>query len=74
MTPYYEQDGITIYHGDCRKVLAELPDESVNCCVTSPPYWGLRDYGTAAWVGGDDGCDHKGNPLASSSSSLAGVA
>ena len=35
-----------------------LADESVHCCVTSPPYWGLRDYGTATWVGGDEGCDH----------------
>ncbi|MCK4826343.1 site-specific DNA-methyltransferase, partial [bacterium] len=30
----------------------------VNCVVTSPPYWGLRDYGTAKWVGGDNECDH----------------
>ena len=35
-------------------------------CVTSPPYYGLRDYGTAKWVGGDFNCDHVGakvNPL-----------
>lgn len=37
-----------------------MPDESINCCVTSPPYWGLRDYGTASWEGGDEGCDHDG--------------
>jgi site-specific DNA-methyltransferase (cytosine-N4-specific) len=36
-----------------------LADKSVQCVVTSPPYWGLRDYGTATWVGGDEGCDHK---------------
>jgi site-specific DNA-methyltransferase (cytosine-N4-specific) len=30
--------------GDCRKLLQLLPEESVQCCVTSPPYWGLRDY------------------------------
>lgn len=36
-----------------------MPDESVNCVITSPPYWGLRDYGTATWVGGDPGCSHK---------------
>jgi site-specific DNA-methyltransferase (cytosine-N4-specific) len=35
-----------------------LKDESVQCVVTSPPYWGLRDYGTARWEGGDEGCDH----------------
>ncbi len=28
------------------------------CCVTSPPYWGLRDYGTGTWVGGDPECSH----------------
>ena len=37
--------------GDCRKVLRRLPDESVQCCVTSPPYWGLRDYGVQGQLG-----------------------
>jgi site-specific DNA-methyltransferase (adenine-specific) len=36
---------VTILTGDCREVLKTLPDASVNCCITSPPYWGLRDYG-----------------------------
>jgi len=31
-------------HGDCRDVLCQVPDGSVHCCVTSPPYWGLRSY------------------------------
>jgi len=44
--------------GDCLDVLRTLPDASVHCCVTSPPYWGLRDYGTAKWDGGDPACDH----------------
>ena len=35
---------VEIKHGDCRQVLKTLPDCSVNCCVTSPPYWGLRSY------------------------------
>lgn len=35
---------IRILHGDCREVMKTLPDESVDCCVTSPPYWGLRSY------------------------------
>src|SRR3954468_16317497 len=39
------------YVGDCRALLAELPDESVNCVVTSPPYWGLRDYGVEGQLG-----------------------
>ena len=42
---------VTIRHGDCREVLRTLPDESVHCCVTSPPYWGLRDYGVAGQLG-----------------------
>ena len=41
----------TLYLGDAMTVLATLPDCSVNCCVTSPPYWGLRDYGTAGQLG-----------------------
>ncbi len=45
--------------GDCRKTLKKLADQSVHCCVTSPPYWGLRDYGTATWEGGDVGCNHQ---------------
>ncbi len=35
-----------------------LADESVHMVVTSPPYWALRDYGTAMWVGGEAGCNH----------------
>lgn len=41
----------TIIKGDCRDVLRTLPDESVHCVVTSPPYWGLRDYGVAGQLG-----------------------
>lgn len=44
--------------------LAELPAGSVRTCVTSPPYWGLRDYGTASWEGGNPDCDHLGKPMA----------
>jgi DNA modification methylase len=47
-----------IMHGDVLEVLKTLPDESVDCIITSPPYYGLRDYGTAKWEGGDEGCDH----------------
>src|ERR1043166_900726 len=38
-------DPLTIIHGDAFSSLRRLPDESVQCCVTSPPYWSLRDYG-----------------------------
>lgn len=47
-----------ILEGDVMEMLRTLPDESVQCVVTSPPYWGLRDYGTAQWQGGDVLCDH----------------
>src|SRR5579863_7645421 len=37
--------------GGSRKLLRTLPDDSVQCCVTSPPYWGLRDYAHLSQVG-----------------------
>ena len=42
---------VRIIQGDCRATLKTLADASINCCVTSPPYWGLRDYGNAAQIG-----------------------
>jgi len=48
-----------IYIGDARQRLAELPAGSARTCVTSPPYFGLRDYGTASWEGGDPECEHR---------------
>lgn len=42
---------VRILIGDCREKLRELPDASVHCCVTSPPYFGLRDYGVAGQMG-----------------------
>ena len=36
--------GQPIICGDCRTALRDLPDQRVQCCVTSPPYWGLRSY------------------------------
>lgn len=50
----------TLLTGDALTVLKTLPAQSVHCVVTSPPYWGLRDYGTAKWKGGDSKCDHAG--------------
>lgn len=41
----------TIFNKDCIEGLKELPDASVNCCVTSPPYFGLRDYGNDGQIG-----------------------
>lgn len=50
-----------IYVGDCLEVLKRLPDESVQMCCTSPPYWGLRDYGeqTVTIWDAKDGCEHE---------------
>ncbi|WP_067129086.1 DNA-methyltransferase [Microtetraspora malaysiensis] len=42
--PYWSDEHAAIYNGDAREVLAELGDCSVDCIVTSPPYWGLRHY------------------------------
>ncbi len=60
---------LTVLTGDAIEQLRTLPGESVQCCVTSPPYWGLRDYGTAEWEGGANGCDHavRENPRIESS-------
>jgi len=54
----------TILVGDVLTRIKEIPDNSIQCCVTSPPYWGLRDYGTATWLDGDAECDHLGKPMA----------
>ena len=42
---------VTIHVGDCLDTLRRMPDASVQCCVTSPPYWGLRDYGHDGQIG-----------------------
>jgi hypothetical protein len=47
--PYYSQPGIDIYHGSAERL--PLADETVQTCITSPPYWGLRDYGTEGQIG-----------------------
>ena len=40
-----------LYQGDALETLKQMEDESINCCVTSPPYWGLRDYGCDGQIG-----------------------
>ena len=42
---------VMIHTGDCRDVLRTLPEGSIDCCVTSPPYFGLRDYGVDGQIG-----------------------
>jgi hypothetical protein len=61
LKPFWQTtDGATVrlYLGHVLDVLAALPERSVHMCVTSPPYFGLRDYGTGTWEGGDPNCDH----------------
>ena len=50
-----------IIRADARHI--PLRDGCVQTVVTSPPYWGLRDYGTASWQGGDGDCEHRGSVL-----------
>ncbi len=47
----------TIHIGDCLESMREMPDQSVHCVVTSPPYWGLRDYGCDGQLGLEDSFD-----------------
>jgi len=48
---YYRTPEGTIYHGDALDVMRLMPDESVQCVVSSPPYWSLRDYGVYGQIG-----------------------
>jgi len=59
MKPYYQDSAVQIFQGNSMTVLPQLDSQSVNCCVTSPPYWGLRDYGTSSRDGGDSECTHE---------------
>lgn len=55
----YDKAGVVIRCGDALAELKLMPDQDCHCCVTSPPYWNLRDYGTGEWQGGSDpDCDH----------------
>jgi len=55
--PYWDNGFAQLHQADARSL--PLADESVDCVVTSPPYWGLRDYGIDEWEGGNEDCDHK---------------
>ena len=50
-----------VYFGDCRDSMRQMAKDGVKVqmCVTSPPYYGLRDYGTGTWLGGNLDCSHK---------------
>lgn len=49
-----EDAPVQIVSGDVREKLSSLPDGTVHCCVTSPPYWGMRDYGYRDQIGAED--------------------
>ena len=51
--------GTKILVGNNMDKLKEINDSTVDCVVSSPPYFGLRDYGTGTWEGGDPNCPHK---------------
>ncbi|AEK08605.1 DNA methylase [Mycobacterium phage DLane] len=54
MTPYYQDDQVKLFLGDALQVARGLPDGAANCIVTSPPYFGLRDYGVEGQYGLED--------------------
>ncbi|MEG8178175.1 site-specific DNA-methyltransferase [Nocardia terpenica] len=51
IAPYFADDSVTLYHGDALMVARELATDSADCIVTSPPYYGLRDYGVPGQYG-----------------------
>ncbi len=48
-----DNEPVSIIHGDVRHKLSKLPDNLFNCCITSPPYWGMRDYGYEGQIGAE---------------------
>jgi len=74
VNPYLDDGDVRLYQGDVREVLAQMPDACVDCIVTSPPYWQLRDYaGMATWEGGDSECDHLRPPGGGTGASTLGT-
>lgn len=53
MSLYYQDERVTLWHGDAAATLAQLEPGSVDCVVTSPPYFGLRDYGVTGQIGAE---------------------
>lgn len=65
----HRPSAVSLLTGDALSVLRYLPGDCYHACVTSPPYYGLRDYGTAVWEGGDPDCEHV-RPVSFKSSTL----
>jgi len=59
MKAYYQEPNSMIYQGHALNVLRELESNSVDCVITSPPYWGLRSYKTEPIIWGDNHCEHE---------------
>jgi site-specific DNA-methyltransferase (adenine-specific)/site-specific DNA-methyltransferase (cytosine-N4-specific) len=55
--PYFSEDDLSIYVADSREKLRDFGDGSFQCCVTSPPYWGLRDYDFPGQIGAEPKVD-----------------
>ena len=51
MNVFYKNNLGILYNADVLQALKQMPDNSVDCVVTSPPYWGLRDYGVKGQLG-----------------------
>ena len=62
MIPFLSDPDVTLYQGDALETLRQLPDGCVDIVATSPPFYGLRDYGTGEWEGGNRDCDHTPPP------------
>lgn len=54
---FFSEDGVSILLADARTKLLEFPDNTFQCCVTSPPYWGLRDYDHPGQIGAESKLD-----------------
>ena len=52
--PYYSDDQVTLHHGDALQICRQLDPGAADCIVTSPPYFGLRDYGADGQYGLED--------------------
>ena len=70
MRPYWDNGVARLYEADARAI--PLADGSVHCVVTSPPYWGLRDYGLGDWQGGSPECGHERLAIHADTGSLQG--
>lgn len=49
--PAYQEEGVELYLGDCLETLKQMQNDKIDCCITSPPYWGLRDYNVDGQLG-----------------------